>query len=157
MRRFHCCVSNAESRQPTPSFWSTSANPRNAWDGKHRDRGKHRFDEAAGRRGKDRREVGHHVNCIPDCGLLKSGVLHRAVPPAPARVPRPQTRSNKPATTGQVRLATGSPPLGTAGGYTPVNGSLVCMCVPNALPLRSCGNLCVHPLARPNKPSYVYL
>lgn len=21
-------------------------------------------------------EVGHHVNCIPDCGLLKSGALH---------------------------------------------------------------------------------
>lgn len=27
-------------------------------------------------------EVGHHVNCIPDCGLLKSGALHRPTPPS---------------------------------------------------------------------------
>lgn len=105
--------------------------------------GKHRFDEA-GRRGKDRREVGHHVNCIPDCGLLKSGALHRAVPPALARVPRPQTGSNKPATTGQVRLATGSPPLGTAGGYTR-HRTVLCMyvCLDCTNPYGE--NLCVHP------------
>lgn len=29
-------------------------------------------------------EVGHHVNCIPDCGLLKSGALYRVShPPIP--------------------------------------------------------------------------
>ncbi|KAI4504638.1 hypothetical protein M0802_000188 [Mischocyttarus mexicanus] len=43
-------------------------------------------------------EVGHHVNCIPDCGLLKSAALQRLTPSSDGR--QPQTGSNKPATTG---------------------------------------------------------
>lgn len=48
-------------------------------DQRERGWGARRFEEA-GRRGGIA-EVGHHVNCIPDCGLLKSGALHRATPP----------------------------------------------------------------------------
>lgn len=133
MRRFHCCVSKRSSSQPLRPrvrILEMRGMKRTREDGNGGVEG-----EAPIRRGKDRREVGHHVNCIPDCGLLKSGALHRAaVSPALARVPRPQTGSNKPATAGQVRLATGSPPLGTAG-YTLVNCPLyVCMyvCFPTA-------------------------
>jgi len=34
-------------------------------------------------------EVGHHVNCIPDCGLLKSSALHPN-PPCPSSAPMPR-------------------------------------------------------------------
>lgn len=68
---------------PTPSFWPMSANPRNAWDGKARgwgrevvEAGKHRFEKTRGGMVARIAEVGHHVNCIPDCGLLKSSALH---------------------------------------------------------------------------------
>ncbi|KAG7196856.1 hypothetical protein KM043_014492 [Ampulex compressa] len=45
------------------------------------------------KRVRDVVEVGHHVNCIPDCGLLKSG----GPPPVhSASSGRPQTGSNKP-------------------------------------------------------------
>ncbi|KAF7409439.1 hypothetical protein HZH68_003820 [Vespula germanica] len=43
-------------------------------------------------------KVGHHVNCIPDCGLLKSTALQRLTPSSDGH--QPQTGSNKPATTG---------------------------------------------------------
>ncbi|KAI4482078.1 hypothetical protein M0804_009097 [Polistes exclamans] len=33
-------------------------------------------------------EVGHHVNCIPDCGLLKSAALQRLTPDSPPPLPR---------------------------------------------------------------------
>ncbi|TGZ56159.1 Uncharacterized protein DBV15_01709 [Temnothorax longispinosus] len=37
-------------------------------------------------------EVGHHVNCIPDCGLLKSSALHPSPPsfPCPSSAPMPR-------------------------------------------------------------------
>ncbi|EZA50784.1 hypothetical protein X777_10834 [Ooceraea biroi] len=56
--------------------------------------GARRFEEEVGRRGGMARiaEVGHHVNCIPDCGLLKSGALHHATPAVP---PQPRCRDPK--------------------------------------------------------------
>lgn len=39
--------------------------------------------------GREVAEVGHHVNCIPDCGLLKSGALHWAATPPLQTVPTP--------------------------------------------------------------------
>lgn len=83
---------------------------------------KHRFEVRAGGRGTVCiAEVGHHVNCIPDCGLLKSGALHRTfylapLPPSgPGADPKLDLTSQRPQP--RLGLATGSPPPGTAGGY----------------------------------------
>jgi len=98
-------------------------------------------------------EVGHHVNCIPDCGLLKSGALHRATPAAVpcSSTPRPQTGSNKPATAGQVRLATGGHHLWGLPAATASEPSLGISGCTN--PLRE--NLRPLPTPRLNKTVYV--
>lgn len=40
-------------------------------------------------------EVGHHVNCIPDCGLLKSSALHPSPPNFPCLSSTPMPRDPK--------------------------------------------------------------
>lgn len=116
---------------PTPSFWLTSANPRNAWDGKDRGWGREagcktgwetpiREDEG-GMVGRIA-EVGHHVNCIPDCGPLKSSALHPNPPHSPpcplqSRCPKLDLTSQRPQ--GRFGLQQGrhlwGPPAATAG------------------------------------------
>lgn len=89
VRRFHCCVSNAESRQHRTQPLRFGSRVRILETrGTGKDRGLRGGREAveAGWEAPIREdeggtvariaEVGHHVNCIPDCGLLKSSALH---------------------------------------------------------------------------------